>query len=148
MTTEPNSDDQARDAHLIGLVADAARELREAEDRHRASAARLADALLLAHQGGFTWSEVARAADLGSAETARIRAYRAKDAADLPPALRWREQRGSAARPAPPEQGISVTDAARHLGVSRKTVYVWIRSGKLNSTTDEAGRPRVLLEED
>lgn len=148
MTTEPSADNQARAERLIARVADAAGALRDAEDAHRASASALAEALLAAHKGGFTWSEVARAADLCSAETARIRAHRAKETKDLSPALRWRRERGSAPPPTSSAPGVSVTDAAGILRVSRKTIYAWIRSGKLNSTTDEAGRSRVLLDED
>ena len=129
-------------------VAEAARALRDVEDLHRSSAATLAEALLEAHQGGFSWSEVARAAELGSAETARIRAYRAKDANDLPPAMRWRRERGSAPRPESSKPGLSVTEAANRLGVSRKTVFAWIRVGKVDSVTDDAGRTRVLLKKD
>ena len=33
-------------------------------------------------------------------------------------------------------------------GVSRKTIYAWMRSGKLKTTTDEAGRSRVVMDED
>lgn len=146
MTSGPDSDDPKHADPLLDEVATAARELREIEEHHRSSAARLADALLSAHQGGFTWSQVATAADLGSAETARIRAYRAKDA-DVPPSLRWRRERGSAPRPAQPSTGLSVTEASNHFQVSRKTVYAWIQSGKIAATTDDAGRTRVLLDE-
>lgn len=132
----------------LGDVAAAARELREAEEHHRLAASRLADALLSAHERGSTWAVIARAAELGSAETARIRAYRARDRDDVPPALRWQYERGSAPRPSPPTVGLSVTAAADQLEVSRKTVYAWIRSGKLAATTDETGRTRVLLDED
>lgn len=147
MTTEPAGEDQALQERLIRRVAEAARELRQAEDRHRFSASALAEALLAAHGAGLTWSEVARAADLGSAETARIRAQRAKDAADVSPALRWRREHGSARRPTTSAPGVSVTDAARSLGVSRKTVYVWIENGRLQTATDEAGRTRVMLDD-
>lgn len=147
MATDPEENLQPREESLIGRVANAARELRDAEDRHRVSASALADALLAAHDGGFSWSEVARAADLGSAETARIRALRAKETHDLPAALRWRRERGSAPRPASILPGVSVTEAARRLSVSRNTVYSWIQSGKLTSTTDDSGRTRVLLDE-
>lgn len=146
MTTHASPDDSGRSGQLIGNVSDAARRLREAEDRHRSSATLLAEALLAAHDGGFTWAEIARAADLGSAETARIRAYRARDDEEVPPSLRWRRQRGSAPRATPDVPGVSITEAAKRLGVSRQTVYVWLRSGKLNATTDEAGRTRVLLD--
>lgn len=148
MTTEPGAQDQGRAERLIRRVAEAAKDLQSAEDRHRASASALAEALLAAHGAGFTWSEVARAADLGSAETARIRAQRAKEAPDLSPALRWQRERGSTPRPASTAPGVSVTDAAKHLGVSRKTIYAWMRSGKLKTTTDEAGRSRVVMDED
>lgn len=148
MTSDPGSDDATHEDPLLAAVATAARELRKIEEHHRTSAARLADALLSAHQGGFTWSQVASAADLGSAETARIRAYRAKNA-DVPPSLRWRQERGSAPRPGqPPDTGLSVTEASSRLQVSRKTVYAWIRSGKIAATTDESGRTRVLLDDE
>lgn len=145
MTTDANEQEPA--TRLIDRVAEAARKLRDAEEQHRTTASEFAEALLAAHEGGFTWTEVARAADLGSAETARIRAQRAKDTENLTPAIRWRMERGSTPRPASTAPGVSVTEAARRLNVSRKTVYAWIKSGKLNSTTDEAGRTRVLLEE-
>jgi len=134
---------------LLDAVAVAARELRDVEEQHRASANRLADALLSAHRGGFTWSEVASAADLGSAETARVRAYRAQDA-DVPPSLRWRRERGSAPRPSSSEsaEGLSVSEAAKRLKVSRKTVYARIRAGKLKASKDDAGRTRVLLDQE
>lgn len=146
MTSEPGAEDQRRAERLIRRVAEAAKDLQNAEDRHRISASALAEALLAAHGAGFTWSEVARAADLGSAETARIRAQRAKETPDLSPALRWSREHGSAPRPTPSIPGVSVTDAARSLGVSRKTIYAWIRSGRLQTATDEAGRTRVLLD--
>ena len=126
----------------------AADELLDAEEQHRKAAAGFAALLLRAHEAGSTWTEVARVARLGSAETARIRAYRAKDRKDVPPALRWQHERGSAPRPSPEAVGLSVTAAAKHLNVSRKTVYAWIRGGKLSTSTDEAGRTRVLLDED
>lgn len=147
MTTEPAEGDQGLQERLIKRVAEAARELRHAEDQHRATASALAEALLAAHSAGFTWSEVARAADLGSAETARIRAQRAKEAPDLSPALRWRREHGAAPRPTTSAPGISVTEAAKKLGVSRKTVYARIRSGRLQTATDEAGRTRVVLDD-
>lgn len=128
-------------------VAAAARELRDLEQQQRAGAARLAQALLSAHQAGFSWAEVARAADLASGETARTRAYGARDPKEVPPSLRWRREHGSTPPPISPATGVSVTEAASQLGVSRKTVYAWIRNGKLASTTDEAGRTRVILEE-
>ena len=148
MTKDASPEDFDPDGRLIGRVSHAARHLQAIEEQHRDAASRLAEALLAAHECGYTWSKIAQAAELGSAETARIRAYRAKDDAAVPPALRWRRQRGSAPRPESPSPGLSVTEAAKHLGISRQTVYVHIRNGKLNSILDEAGRPRVLLEDD
>lgn len=148
MTTDAPPEDSGRSDRLIQDVSDAARSLRDAEDQHRESARRLSDTLLAAHEGGYTWSEIARAADLGSAETARGRAYRARETDDIPPSLRWRHERGRTPRPDTDRPGLSVTEAAKRLGISRDTVYAWIRSGKLNFTPDDAGRPRVLLEDD
>jgi excisionase family DNA binding protein len=148
VTTDAPPDDSGRSDRLIEDVSDAARSLRYAEDQHRSSARRLSDTLLAAHEGGFTWSEIARAADLGSAETARGRAYRARETDDIPPSLRWRRERGRTPRPDSERPGVSVTEAAKRLGVSRDTVYARMRNGKLKTTTDDAGRTRVLLEED
>lgn len=148
MTTDAEGNEREPATLLIERVAETARKLRTAEEHHRTTASEFAEALLAAHEGGFTWTEVARAADLGSAETARIRAQRAKEADELTPAVRWRLERGSTPRNAASAPGVSVTEAARLLSVSRKTVYAWIRAGKLNATTDEDGRTRVLLEED
>lgn len=147
MTTDADANEREPTRLLIDRVTEAARNLRSAEEHHRATASELAEALLAAHEGGFTWTEVARAADLGSAETARIRAQRAKEADELTPAVRWRLERGSTPRPTATTPGVSVTEAARRLNVSRKTIYAWIRGGKLNSAVDDAGRTRVLLEE-
>lgn len=146
VTTDANEQEPA--TRLIDRVAEAARKLKDAEAQHRTTASEFAEALLAAHEGGFTWTEVARAADLGSAETARVRAQRARDTKDLTPAIRWRMERGSTPRPGTTAPGLSVTEAARSLDVSRKTVYAWMRSGKLRSTSDESGRTRVLLDDD
>lgn len=146
VTTDPKPRETGRHPPLIADVSHAAQQLQTAEDQHRAAAALLADKLQAAHDGGHTWSEIAQAAGLGSAQTARIRAYRARDAEDLAPSLRWRRERGSAPRPSSNSPGLSVTEAARHLKISRQTVYEWIRSGKLHTATDEAGRTRVLLD--
>lgn len=148
MTPAPDSDEARHADPVLDQVAAAARELRDVEEHHRASATRLAEALLLAHQAGFSWSEVARAAELGSAETARARAYRAKETPDVPPSLRWRRERGSTPRPQSTADGLSVTEAAARLQVSRKTIYAWVRNGKLATTSDEAGRTRIRLDDD
>jgi excisionase family DNA binding protein len=150
VTPGPEADESTPSGDLLNDVSTAAQQLREMEEHHRAAALRLADALLTAHRGGHSWTEVARAADLGSGETARTRAYRARDNVDVPPSVRWRQERASAEQPRAKSRapGLSVTEAAKRLDVSRKTVYARIRSGKLSATTDDAGRTRVLLDED
>lgn len=39
-----------------------------------------------------------------------------------------------------------MTEAARRLDVTRKTVYSWLDKGKLTAATDEAGRTRVVTD--
>ena len=147
--TPGTKSDQPQDAsQLLEQVAKAAQELRDVEEHQRTSASRLAEALLTAHRGGFSWSEVARAADMASAETARTRAYSARSKDDVPPSLRWRREQGSTPRPRRASVGLSVAEASSRLKVSEKTVYTWVHSGKLASSTDEAGRIRVLLSAD
>ena len=42
--------------------------------------------------------------------------------------------------------GVGVSEAARLLRVSRRTVYAWARAGKLRVTNNELGQTRILLE--
>jgi excisionase family DNA binding protein len=71
--------------------------------------------------------------------------------------LQWRWNRDepgndlSLPRPRAPRRtgrgpGLSVTDAARQLGVTRRTIYLRVEAGKLRSTTNELGQTRILLE--
>lgn len=135
------------DSDPLGEVSARASRLREAEDLHRESASALAQAMFDAHQRGHTWSQIAVAAGLASPKTARTRAERAMDPADLSPSVRWRQTRGQAPRPKTDPPGVSISEAARRLEITRKTVYAWIEKGKLRTATDEAGRPRVLLDD-
>nr|WP_165357000.1 helix-turn-helix domain-containing protein [Nocardioides zhouii] len=41
-----------------------------------------------------------------------------------------------------------MTEAAARLQVSRKTIYAWVRNGKLLTTSDEAGRTRIRLDDE
>lgn len=43
--------------------------------------------------------------------------------------------------------GLSVSDAARQLGVTRRTIYLRIERGELEATKNELGQTRVLLED-
>ena len=134
------------DQNPLTAVTEKADQLRRDEDRHRASATDLASAMQQAHASGYTWTQIAVAAGLASPKTARTRAERAKDPTDLSPSVRWRQQRGHAPRPVVEAPGVSVTEAARRLDVTRKTVYSWLDKGKLTAATDEAGRTRVVTD--
>lgn len=123
-------------------------ELREAEDRHQRAARVLADALLSANEGGVTWARLTELTGFNSPATTRMRAQRAKNVSELNPSLRWRVEHGGAPRPSKPKPGLSISEAAQRLGVSRTTVYARIQRGELQSVTDDAGHPRVVLEED
>jgi excisionase family DNA binding protein len=43
--------------------------------------------------------------------------------------------------------GVGVTEAARMLGVTRRTVYLWCSHGRLNAVRNDQGKLRVLLEQ-
>lgn len=134
-----------RDA--LSRVTKKASRLSEVEELHRTSAADLSQAMYDARQDGHTWTEIAMAAGLDSPKTARSRAERSMDAADLSPSVRWRRERGRAPRPKVTPPGLSVTEAAERLGVTRRTVYNRIANGKLTTTTDQSGRTRVILDD-
>lgn len=129
----------------MATVTTAAARLAQAEESQRAAAEGLAQAMYDAHRRGYTWGEIAARAGLASPHTARTRARYALDPSDLSPSARWRQQRGHAPRAKPEPPGMSISEAARELGVTRKTVYARIERGELESARDEAGRPRVLL---
>jgi len=42
--------------------------------------------------------------------------------------------------------GMGVSEAARTLGVTRRTVYLWVEEGRLRSTKNELGKTRILLD--
>lgn len=139
MTTIPNRDG----------IATAAATLRTAEAERDAARLTFARALTLAHASGMTWTAVAEAAGLESAENARTKAREGRDV--LTAALR-RQLAAANTRPEPlPEKttdpGLSVSEAAARLGVTRQTVYNRIQAGVLRFTENEAGRPRVLLDD-
>ena len=136
-----------RASESLSRVSAKAARLSEVEDLHRQSAAELSQAMFVARQEGYTWTAIAIAAGLDSPKTARSRAERAMDPSDLSPSVRWRHQRGRAPRPKETPPGLSVTEAAERLGVTRRTVYNRIAKGDLQTATDAAGRTRVLLDE-
>lgn len=143
MPPKPSPDDVQR----LSEVSSLAQRLRELEELRQEGSSALAHAMYAAHQHGHTWSEIARAAELASPTTARTRAERAMPPEELSPSVRWRMERGNAPREKTTPPGISVSDAAKRLGVTRHTVYAWIDKGKLTATADEAGRTRVLLDD-
>lgn len=107
----------------------------------------LANALLSANAGGVTWARLTELTGFNSPATTRMRAQRAKNVSELNPSLRWRVEQGGAPRPAKPKPGLSISEAAHRLGISRTTVYARIQRGELRSVSDDAGHPRVLLDE-
>lgn len=127
-------------------VTEAAARLARAAEAQREASADLARAMYDAHKSGHTWSEIASGAGLASPHTARTRTRQVLDPSELTPSELWRQERGLAPRPKTDPPGISVTEAARRLGVSRNTVYAWIKNGKLQSVRDESKRPRVIMD--
>jgi excisionase family DNA binding protein len=130
--------------HLQAL----AEKITEAEARLREAHAEMAGALNDAREVGLTWAEVASAAGLGSPQNAWFRAQRGRRPEDQAAAFRWRAEHGRAPRPpVDPAPGISVTQAAERYGVSRQTIYEWLKSGRVQGAKDARGRTRVLPED-
>lgn len=142
----PSEDDPSA-ADWSSRIPSLARELARAEEDHRRAAAELAEALHQAHAAGLTWTAIADLAGMANSDTARSRAVRAQEPSKRGPSIQWRLTHGPEGRAGVEKPSISITEAARRLGISRVTVYDWIKRGKLQATTDDAGRRRVLLEE-
>lgn len=127
--------------HLQSL----AEKITEAEARLREAHAEMAVALNDAHDVGLTWAEIASAAGLSSPQNARFRAQRGRRPEEQTVWFRWRAEHGRTSRPpVEPAPGMSVTQAAERYGVSRQTIYEWLKSGRLQGTKDARGRTRVL----
>lgn len=134
-------------ADSLRAVTSAAARLNQLEASQKNAAAELARVMYEAHKQGHTWSAIASSAGLASPHTARTRARHAMDPKELSPSARWRQEQGHTPRPKSDPPGVSISHAARELGVTRKTVYAWVEAGKLRSAQDEAGRTRVLLDD-
>ena len=129
-------------------LADLASRVQEAEARLREAHADLGAALNEARDVGLTWVEIASAAGLGSPANARFRAQRGRRPEDQTASFRWRAEHGRTPRPpVEPSPGMSVTEAAEQHGVSRQTIYEWLKSGRLRGVKDARGRTRVLPEQ-
>ena len=97
-------------------------QLKEANDR-------LAASLATAREMGYSWPDLAEAAQLLNADAARLRAQPSRELSAV----------------ADNFENVTVTEASRRLGLSRKTIYQWIRADRLIAVTDPSGRTRVRL---
>ena len=87
------------------------------------------DVALAAVAAGATWEQVAAAAGLASGDAARWRWSPSRE-------KRLEGQRQRQCSVAPDKQGVSAAEAARQLGVSRPTLYAWIKSGRVRRFED------------
>lgn len=95
-----------------------------------------------ARAAGHSWTDLARALGLSTASSAQ--------AAIDPAARRRRDERtrdrdriAEAVRPRDPAPGVGVTEAARRLGVTNRTVYNRVQRGEL-ATVEHRGRLRIV----
>lgn len=86
-----------------------------------------------AHEHGYSWQEIAEAAGLGNANVAKSLAAKKSDLPDPVVPV------------APPAGTYSVPEAAAELGVTKQTVYKWIKSGQIRVADDRPRRLRVFL---
>jgi transposase-like protein len=104
--------------------------------------AKLENAITAARDAGATWTEIASRIGVseGQARWAVQKRHTPEAAARL---------EGQAPRTGPRPgrgPGVSISEASRKLGISRRTVTVWAKSGKLQSAVNELGQTRILLE--
>lgn len=95
-----------------------------------------------ARADGHQWAQIAR--DLKITEG---QARWALQRAQTPQALSRGEGQEPRTGPRPGRgPGVGVSTAARILRVSRRTIYAWIRTGRLQATQNELGQTRLLLD--
>ena len=121
----------------LTVLARTAAARRRAEER----AAKLVDdqeqAVRAARAADHSWAEIGEAMGISEGQ-AKWLVQRAKSSTSVPAADTHRG-RGP---------GVGVSEAARLLGVTRRTVYMWADDGRLQATKNELGRTRILLSED
>ena len=139
--------DDAR-AEAVRRLRALAAQIDEAEARLASAHSEMVGALNEARDIGLTWAEIASAAGLGSPQNAWFRAQRGRRPEDQSASIRWRAEHGrTPPPPVEPSPGMSVTEAAEQYGVSRQTIYEWLKSGRLRGVKDARGRTRVLPEQ-
>lgn len=124
-----------------------------AEEYHRAAAAAAAasDALeaevIDARRLRVTWPELADASSLTVRQLQwRVPADEVEPApVPVPGPLTPAARRGPRPGRGP---GVGIEEASKILGVSRTSIYKWIKSGRLKVTVNELGQRRVLGLED
>lgn len=124
---EPREGAPATPEEMLELVRELAREFREIDERRGRLRDELGQAITRARSSGYSWVDIARASEFLAPGSAQ----------------QW-------ARPLPgmkptSSAGVSASVAAEALGVTRKTVYAWVESGRLEATRDPSGRLRIIL---
>ncbi|MFN3602709.1 MAG: helix-turn-helix domain-containing protein [Dietzia sp.] len=112
----------------LQMVRDLARDFRRVDEERRRLRDQLGQSMTLAHRRGYSWVDIAEATEF-------IRGTVAPQ---------WARPMVDPDPHGEPE-GVSVAEAAVVLGISRKTAYNWVDSGKLRSTVDASGKLRVIL---
>ncbi len=121
----------------MGEIEAAVRRLVQARERAAQDEQVLAETMLRCFQAGLAWQQIADSAapaGISSAEAARLKAKGASELA------------AGASGSAEPV-GVSVVEAARRLGIERRTVYRRIDRGEMKAVVDAQGKTRVILDE-
>ena len=128
----PSRSPQERRAQVLARLRELATERDAIQERRRVITEELHTLLRRAHDLGSTWQEIADSAGYTSAVSARNQALSARDAEPEPadPALAGT---------------YSVKEAAQLLGVHPKTIYQWVKSGRITVADDRVRGTRVFL---
>lgn len=135
MNTDTNTNKDRE--KLLTTTAEKASKLRDLDAEIEQTRKDLGKAVLDAREAGYVWIEIQKATHQSRAQLEwAIARYRGVDT-KARPRRTVKNLRDSG-------PGMSVSEAARVLGISRQGVYLRIAQGKLRTATNEVGIVRVL----
>ncbi|MCQ9162952.1 helix-turn-helix domain-containing protein [Arthrobacter sp. STN4] len=149
-TPSPDIDPQAQKTLAISRVAAAALRERLAKEELAAAENLMEIEIDTSRRLGVSWAMLAELTGLTEPQVRwRLHRYDPSVRANRLKALVPESEKKDRTGPRPGQgPGMSVTEYARTVGVSRKTVYAWIDEGRIQAAQNEIGITRVLSTRD